>query len=185
MNRSITSLFYAKFYIEICGFWNTMFFAERLTSYFYGSSFFIRPWYFSSFSYRFSLKLLSPYICYHCCLLFLLHNHVKRAPFLQPTRAVVFYAWRDELVQRSGETELRSWPALFLQPAGALFWPWGERGTELGRHLILHKLNDIGDCLMITTGNAVIVAVEQSSHVSVSINYGFTQQLKFWSQFWL
>lgn len=38
---------------------------------------------------------------------------------------------------------------------------------------------------MITTGNAGTVVVEQNSQVSVSINYGFTQQLKFWSQFWL
>lgn len=135
------------------------------------------------------LILLLPKVAVTLCLLPLLSS----VPASQPCKKSSIPAAHQSscLLCMERETLLAEWKnraQILTSFVPATCWSFvlgmGWKGTERGRHLMLHKLNDTGDCLMITTGNA-IVAVERSSHASVSINYGFTQQLKFWSQFWL
>lgn len=53
-----------------------------------------------------------------------------------------------------------------------------------GKYFAL-PFNNPGDCLMTAIQNAVIVVIEQSCHMGVSLNDHFVQWLRIQSQFWL
>lgn len=76
------------------------------------------------------------------------------------------------------------WFPLLQSFGGVSFHAW--KGGDLSRQLFLPIcLTAQVITLMITTRSAGIVLIEQSSHMGISLNEHFAEQLKFHSQLWL